>query len=60
MLSDIGGLSSILITFIVIILATWNHNSFDNFMVSRLYKILKKNEDIKESDDYFDRSEYIK
>ena len=39
MLSDIGGLSGMLVAFTSLMLATWNYNSFDNFMVSRLFKI---------------------
>ena len=39
MLSDVGGLTGILMTVLGTFVATWNHNSFDNFMVSRLFKI---------------------
>ena len=46
MLADIGGLSSILVTFIKLLLAAWNYNSLDNLMVSRLFKIQKQKEQI--------------
>ena len=41
MLSDIGGLTGIIATMFGILNATWNYNAFDNFMVSRLFKIRK-------------------
>ena len=41
MLSDIGGLSGILMTTFGIITAIWNYNAFDNMMVSLLFKIKK-------------------
>ena len=41
MLSDIGGLTGIIATMFGIMNATWNYNAFDNFMVSRLFKIKK-------------------
>ena len=39
LLSDVGGLSSICITFFAMILRFWNHNSFDNMMAISLYKV---------------------
>ena len=39
MLSDIGGLQGILLSFCVAFLVLWNHNNFDNYLASRLYKI---------------------
>ena len=39
MLSDWGGFNGIFITFFGVISSTWNYLSFDNFMVSRLFKI---------------------
>ena len=39
LLSDIGGLQGILISGISLALAFWNFNQFDNFMVSRLFKL---------------------
>ena len=41
MLSDIGGLTGILGTVFAIVSSIWNFNSFDNHMVSRLFKIKK-------------------
>lgn len=40
-LSDIGGMQSILISFIVIFISIWNYNMLDNFLVTRLYKVNK-------------------
>ena len=38
-LSDIGGLQGLLLSFCVAFLVLWNHNNFDNYLASRLYKI---------------------
>ena len=43
-LSDIGGMQGLLISGVAYFLAFWNHNYFDNYMVTRLFKIEKKNE----------------
>ena len=43
LLSDVGGLQGMLISGMAYVLAFWNYNHFDNFMVSRLYKIYKPN-----------------
>lgn len=48
MLSDIGGLTGIIATLFGLINATWNYNAFDNFMVSRLFKIKKRKQEIYE------------
>lgn len=60
MLSDIGGLNGILVTVLAIVSTTWNFNSFDNYMVSRLFKINKPEDDIDSDDEYFNQSNYIK
>ena len=39
MFSDVGGLFGIFSTIFAMISSVWNYNSFDNFMVSRLFKI---------------------
>ena len=41
LLSDIGGMQGILISGMAYALAFWNFNQFDNFMVSRLFKLQK-------------------
>ena len=38
-LSDIGGISGIMMSFFAIILSIWNYNHFDNYMVSKLFKM---------------------
>ena len=38
-LSDIGGIQGMLISGVAYCLAMWNYNYFDNFMVTRLYKL---------------------
>ena len=44
-LSDVGGMQGMLASLALFFLAVWNHNYFDNHMVSRLYKISKVAED---------------
>lgn len=39
LLSDIGGLSSILISILAVIARIWNYGNFDNMMVSHLFRI---------------------
>ena len=46
MLSDIGGLTGIIATVFGILNAAWNFNAFDNFMVSRLFKIKKPKDEL--------------
>ena len=45
LLSDIGGMQSILTSFVAYLMGVWNYNYFDNHMVTRLYK-LKNKEDV--------------
>ena len=37
MLSDLGGVESILVAAFAFFLSIWNHNNFDNYMVSHLF-----------------------
>ena len=41
LLSDIGGLSGILTMILASVSSMWNFNSFDHYMMSRLFKIKK-------------------
>ena len=38
-LSDVGGLEGLLLSFTAAILVIFNHNNFDNYLASRLYKV---------------------
>lgn len=38
-ISDIGGIQSILMGAVAIIVGYWNYNNFDNFLVSALYML---------------------
>ena len=40
-ISDIGGMQSMLISFMAWFIAVWNFNMFDNHMVSRLFQVEK-------------------
>ena len=39
MLSDVGGIQSILLSGVGVALGIWNYNNFDNYMASHLYKV---------------------
>ena len=39
MMSDVGGLQGILLSFCFVLIMIWNHNHFDNYLASRLFKI---------------------
>ena len=59
LLSDIGGLNGILVTIFFIIVSAWNYVAFDNYMVSRLFKIKKPADKIDATMDFFRRSDFI-
>ena len=46
LLSDVGGLSGILVTIFTVVVSIWNFHSFENIMVSNLFKIKKRHQDI--------------
>ena len=43
LLSDVGGLSGILVTIFSVLITCWNYNSFENLLVSSLFNIKSKN-----------------
>ena len=49
-LSDVGGLQSVLISVFAILLSIWNHNYLNSYLVSKLYKAAAttRTEDTKE------------
>ena len=44
LLSDVGGLQSLLLSFCFLFVVLCNHNNFDNYLASRLYKIQDDND----------------
>ena len=42
LISDIGGVQALLISAIAYFLNIWNFNALENYLVSRLYKIVKE------------------
>ena len=48
LMSDVGGFFGLLVMFGRTISRLWNFNSFNNFLVSRLYKVMKPSEQIEE------------
>ncbi len=45
-ISDIGGLQSLLYSAFAFLAGVWNYNMFENYMVSRLYKIEHPNDSV--------------
>ena len=41
LMSDVGGFFGLLVMFGRVFSRMWNFNSFDNYLVSRLYKVMK-------------------
>ena len=60
LLSEIGGLSQILAIIVTAIVACWNYNSFDNMMVTNLFKAQKSRDKSKDSDLEENKSEFLK
>ena len=44
-LSDVGGLSGILMSVLAIVVGLWNYNSFENLMASHLFKFRRRPDD---------------
>ena len=59
LMSDVGGFFGLLIMFGSVSAKLWNFNSFDNFLVSRLYKIKKPSEKLSEQTSYFEKSDFF-
>ena len=49
LLSDIGGLAGALMTLLALFMTLWNFKTFDNYLVSKLFRIRRKNSSIKEN-----------
>ena len=47
-LSDLGGMQSMIVTTFSVLLGIWNYKNFDNYMASRLFKIQKSNKNEKQ------------
>ena len=60
LMSDVGGFFGLLIMFGGVFSKLWNFNSFDNFLVSRLYKVKKPSEKLSEETSAFDKSDFVK
>ena len=59
LMSDVGGFFGLLTMFGGVLAKLWNFNSFDNFLVSRLYKIKKPSEELNEETSHFDKSDFM-
>ena len=59
LLSEVGGMIGILLVLFSSVVSCFNYNNFDNYMVSRLFKIKKKYSEKDQSDPYFQRADFI-
>ena len=59
-LSDIGGMQGMLVSLVVLVLNIWNYNYFDNYMVSRLFKIKRADAEEKDLKGWWQSSAFIK
>ena len=53
LLGDLGGVIGILMVIFSSVVSCFNYNNFDNYMISRLFKIKKKDTETNQSDPYF-------
>ena len=53
LLSEVGGIIGILMVFFSPVVSCFNYNNFDNYMVSRLFKVKKIDAKNNQSDPYF-------
>ena len=58
-LSDIGGIMGILFSGVAYLMGAWNFNNFDNYMVTRLYKLEKKDEDKQDFKSFWHSSSFV-
>ena len=59
LLSEVGGMIGILSLFFSSVVSCFNYNNFDNYMVSRLFKVKKIESKTNQSDPYFQRADFI-
>ena len=59
LMSDVGGFFGLLVMFGRVFSRAWNFNSFDNYLVSRLYKVIKPNDQIENGTSYFEKSDFL-
>ena len=59
LLSDMGGMIGILMGFFSSVVGCFNFNNFDNYMVSRLFKVKKIDAKTNKSNSYFQRADFI-
>ena len=59
LLSDVGGLTGMFVSIFAVITASWNYGYFDEFMISRLFKVKKPEEEIEPGMSYFHKSSFF-
>ena len=58
-MADIGGMQGLLMSGIAYLLTIWNFNHFDNYMVTRLYKMEKADADKQAFESFWSRSRFV-
>lgn len=58
--SDIGGIQSLLYQALAFLVSVWNYNMFDNYMVSKLYKLERREQSSRGLKDTFKESGFMK
>ena len=60
LISDVGGIQSLLFSVFAFFVSVWNYNMLDNSMVNRLYKLERKDENSRHVKDTFRESDFMK
>ena len=60
MLSDVGGLMGIMTITFNFLVSLWTFKYFENYMISKLFKIKKLDADIKPGMEQFAQSDFLK
>jgi len=56
LLSDVGGLTGLFFSLFALIVTIWNFDSFEEFMISRLFKVKKPEREIEAEMSFFHKS----
>ena len=60
MMSDIGGMQGLLYSGFAFFISIWNYMMFENYMVTRLFKLEQSDQDTRQIKDKFKQSAFMK
>ena len=60
MMSDIGGMQGLLYSGFAFFISIWNYKMFENYMVTRLFKLEQSDQDTRQIKDKFKQSDFMK